>query len=138
MPGLDHDASSASRIAYQRAVAHGALLVVVLGCAVLLLFPPERASFYPVCPVYRYLHLLCPGCGTTRALAALLRGHLYEALRWNALFVCLLPGAIAYVLNCYLRALSRAAFRWPRVPVYSGYALLAISLLFGLVRNLPL
>ncbi|MDQ2833704.1 MAG: DUF2752 domain-containing protein [Acidobacteriota bacterium] len=53
---------------------------------VLRRFPPERYGFYPQCPVYASLHVKCPGCGATRALAALLHGRVLEALHWNALF----------------------------------------------------
>ncbi len=49
-----------------------ALLVAV---ALLLRFPPAQYAFYPQCPIHHSLGLLCPGCGATRALAALLHGH---------------------------------------------------------------
>lgn len=67
-----------SRIAnILRAVAP--LAVAALAASLLLLFPPQRYTFYPQCPIYRYLHLKCPGCGTTRALAALLHGDIAPA-----------------------------------------------------------
>ena len=56
-----------------RAAAPVALLTA--GAAVLLRFPPEDSTFYPQCPIFAALHLECPGCGGTRALASLLRGH---------------------------------------------------------------
>jgi hypothetical protein len=59
----------------------------------LVLFPPERYGFYPRCPFFEATGLLCPGCGGTRALAALLRGDFAGAWRLNALVVALLPFA---------------------------------------------
>jgi hypothetical protein len=52
---------------------------------VLYRFPPDRYSFYPRCPIYALTGWQCPGCGMTRAVAALLHGRLFEALHWNPL-----------------------------------------------------
>ena len=104
----------------------------------LVLYPPLRVGFYPACPVHEYLHLECPGCGATRALAALLRGHLIDALRLNALFVALLPFAFAGTIETYRRALRPGAFRWPQIPDPALYAALAATGVFTILRNLPL
>lgn len=122
-----------------RAVAPVA--VVALAAAVLLRFPPTQYDFYPQCPIYALLHLQCPGCGATRALAALLRGHFAEALRLNALVtVTLAPGSV-YAGVCYRRyllCLRAGAFRWPQLPDGGIYAALAAACVFALLRNLPL
>ena len=84
-----------------RVNANLALFGLLAGALLLYRFPPERYSFYPSCPVFHYLHLYCPGCGSTRALSALLHGHFSQAMYYNPLFVVLLPlllslGGIAY------------------------------------------
>ncbi|MDW5264798.1 MULTISPECIES: DUF2752 domain-containing protein [Acidobacteriaceae] len=112
------------------------LAVVALAAAVLLRFPPNRYSFYPVCPIYRYLHVQCPGCGATRALAALLHGHLAEALRLNALTTLLMPVAVFYAALCYRRFLRRELLQLPRLPRSAVYSSLAAAVLFAIVRNL--
>lgn len=105
--------------------------------AALLLFPPAQYSFYPECPIYRYLHMECPGCGTTRAIAALLHGHFTEALRLNALTTILLPPTtIIYAVTCYRRLLRCQTFHWPQPPAAAIYSALAIAAIFTLARNL--
>jgi hypothetical protein len=114
-------------------------LVVILFAAVLLLrFPPAQYSFYPSCPIEKYLHLQCPGCGATRALAALLSGHLVEAIHLNALVTLLLPFAAAYSILCYYRFLRRESFRNLQLPSGIIYAALALTGVFTTIRNLPL
>ena len=113
------------------------LASVVIAAGVLFRFPPTRYSFYPQCPVYRLLHLECPGCGTTRALAALLHGHIIEALRLNALTTLMLVPGLVYAAICYRRYLGTAPFRWPQLPPVSIYATLAAAILFMIFRNLP-
>lgn len=121
------------------AVARAVAPVAVAACAVVVLlrFPPGQYGFYPKCPVYEMFHVECPGCGTMRALAALLRGHVAEAFRLNALTVSMLPLTIGYAGVCYRRYLRRETFRWPQVSAAGVYAVLAVALGFAVFRNLP-
>ncbi|HTD96286.1 MAG TPA: DUF2752 domain-containing protein [Edaphobacter sp.] len=118
-----------------RAVAPPALLALTVG--LLRRFPPEQYSFYPRCPLYLSLHLQCPGCGTTRAFAALLRGHFTEALHLNALTTLLLPLGVIYAALCYRRLLRSEDLRWPQLPSAGIYATLAVAAIFTVARNLP-
>lgn len=112
------------------------LAMVIAAAALLLRFPPAKYSFYPQCPIYRYLHIQCPGCGTTRALAALLHGHVGEALRLNALTTFLIPPAAIYAAFCYRRFLQRKPIHLPQPAPSALYITLAIAVVFTIVRNL--
>lgn len=113
------------------------LAVIAFAAAMLLRFPPEQyAQFYPQCPVFSFLHLQCPGCGTTRALAALLHGHINEALSLNALTTLLMPPAAIYTALCYARFLQRLPIRLPQPSRSAIYAALAVAGIFMVVRNI--
>jgi hypothetical protein len=112
-------------------------VVALSVAAVLLLLPPAQYDFYPRCPIHELFHLKCPGCGGTRAVAALLHGHLREALHWNALVTLLLPIAAAYGIYGYRRLLQHKPLRWPQPPTSAIYAALAVAIVFAMVRNLP-
>jgi hypothetical protein len=112
------------------------LAALALTAAVLLRFPAGQYSFYPQCPIYLYLHLQCPGCGTTRALAALLHGHIAEALRLNALTTLLTPFAAIHAALCYRCFLRREPIQLPQFPRSAIYTTLAIAAIFSVVRNL--
>ncbi len=90
----------------------------------LRLFPPGRFPIYPPCPIHYYTGLLCPGCGATRALAALTHLHLAEAWRLNPLLFLLLPLAVLYCIRP--RKLHPLAIA----------ALATITILFTVARNL--
>ena len=128
-------ASSHSRAAN---ITHAAAPTIVLGAAVILLrlFPPTQYTFYPQCPIYSSFHLLCPGCGTTRALAALLRGHLGEALHLNALTTTMLPIATAYAIKIYRSYRSGKPIHWPQPSRITIYTILCITIIFTIARNL--
>lgn len=104
--------------------------------AILRFFPPSRYAFYPPCPFHTLLGILCPGCGATRALAALLAGRWAEAARQNPLVVALAPAlAVGAALEFY------SALRWNRwhafhVSPFAVKCLLTIAVLFGFARNI--
>ncbi len=97
-------------------------------------FPPDRFPVYPACPFHQATGLLCPGCGATRALAALLHGRLEQAWHLNALFVLLLPFALGYAAVALRRELGGNT--WPVVRPTVIYGLLGAALAFTVLRNL--
>lgn len=109
--------------------------VALAGAAILYRFPPEQYSFYPLCPIFRFLHVYCPGCGATRAASALLHLRIAEALHYNALLVVIAPLLLAYFAVAYWKASRDEVFHWPRVPATGMAALLVMSLAFGVLRN---
>jgi hypothetical protein len=106
-------------------------LAVLLRC-----FPPQRYGYYPPCPFHTLLGILCPGCGGTRALAALLAGHWGEAARLNLLAVALVPAMAAGAAMEFYSALRWN--RWRELPIspFAVKCLLTIAVLFGFARNM--
>ena len=111
------------------AAALTAALIVVYN------FSPSRYSFYPRCPFYAATHLLCPGCGATRALHSLLHGDWTGALHLNAMFTVLAPVFLACFIFCGYHAMRYD--RLPRLAVprrlWLGAAIAV--LLFTVARN---
>ena len=112
-------------------------VVIILAVTLLRHYPPAQYPFYPQCPIHQYLHLDCPGCGATRALAALLQGHLREALRLNALTTLLLPIAAFYALRSYIHLVRAEPIHLPQPSTRTLQLACAITLAFTILRNLP-
>jgi hypothetical protein len=77
----------------------------------------------------------CPGCGATRALAALTHAHIAEALRYNSFFVILLPMLFAYFGFAYWKAIRKRDFSWPVTPSWALQLLCVSAALFAILRN---
>ena len=112
---------------------------ILAACALTLVYAvdPRTSGNYPPCLFLFVTGCYCPGCGTLRALHALMHGNLREALGYNLLSVALFPllGAT------YGYGLAHTVSRWPipslRVSQHTAWATLAVILAFWLLRNLP-
>ena len=101
-------------------------------------FPKEGAGTSTSCPLPSLPRLSFPGCGSSRALRALLHFDFYQALRYNALFTVCAPVLGAYVLVFayrYVRYGNEPAKR--KIPLYPLWILCGIAVCYGILRNIP-
>ena len=95
--------------------------------------PPAWA---PPCPFHYLTGLHCPGCGSTRALLALLHGDIARAFRMNSLLVVALPLLGGWAAARVAKTL-RGDPRPVALPQCSALVALVVLLLYFLLRNLP-
>lgn len=114
-----------------------ALAFVALAVAALLwhVDPHQAGNVLPPCPSRWLTGLFCPGCGSTRALHALLHGDLTGALAMNPLLVLSLP-AVALLALEWLRLLPE---RFTPLATRLGHARAwaVVLIAYGVLRNLP-
>lgn len=111
-----------------------AAAVSLIAAAVYFAVDPMQAPWMPKCMLHVITGLDCPGCGSQRALHALLHADLAGAFRANALLVVMIP----YILLILYAELFRE--RHPRLfkTVYSWTAIIAVVgvvVAWGVVRN---
>jgi hypothetical protein len=110
-------------------VSAGFFIILVYG-----LLDPELYAF-PKCPLRSMTGLLCPGCGSQRAIHQLLHGQFISSFQLNALFI----PAILYGLTGYLTALFSPKLYASLRPTWFGtkaaYVWLGIILVFWVGRN---
>ncbi len=114
----------------QALLALGAFFGLLL---VLVFVDPATARWAPFCPFHRATGLWCPGCGTGRALHALVHGDVLRAVRLNVLAVASVPVFLALALTAALRP-GRPL---PLPPVWLRVAIYALLAFFLVARNLP-
>jgi hypothetical protein len=119
------------------------LLVIsttVLIVALLYFFLDARnAGIFPHCPFNSITGLFCPGCGSQRAVSALLHGELLQALSFNILLVFSMPlvlySAMVSIANNFTKK------QWQQKLFYSPLfvkVFLFVVIAFGVGRNIPL
>lgn len=102
-----------------------AAVVAAVGAWILFTFPPTTSGFYPQCAFRHFTGLDCPGCGSTRALHALLHGRFGEAFAFNPFLFFIIATAL-FALPSVLRGerpafLSKPWFGWGCVIVTTGW-----------------
>ncbi len=117
---------------------HPRLPAIVLAVAALavagmltMLDPFSASTVLPPCFFHALTHLYCPGCGTTRALHALLHGELVLAVQMNPLTVIALALIPLMVWNTMCP--DRAWF----TRVSDARLWLPLVVAFAVLRNLP-
>ncbi|MBQ9735377.1 MAG: DUF2752 domain-containing protein [Clostridia bacterium] len=111
---------------------------VPLDCALFLLLTWWTKKT-PPCLFQALTGLHCFGCGSGRALLALLRLDFYAAFRFHPLMILSLPFIGYYLCAVYLSFV----FGKPLLPLPTiksrafGIVILVVVLAFGILRNIP-
>jgi hypothetical protein len=115
-----------------------AIVLIAVTFLLLLYFfnnPAERN--FPKCIFNQLTGLYCPGCGSQRALSALLHGNFLLALHDNLLIVCCIPllfyAAYIFVWNIFHTEKKGFSFFYS-----SAFAIifLIVVIVFTVVRNI--
>lgn len=124
------------RTVVRRAAAPVAVALGALGAvAVLAARSPYVPFSYGFCPSLLVLGVACPGCGGLRATHDLATGDLAAAWHANPLWVVAVPLLVAAWATWTVR---RTTGRPPlRVPHLVPWAVLAVVVVFGVLRNVP-
>jgi len=126
-------AQTSGRLAFWMVTALG------VGGAVLLYFvDPTAARWFPVCPFHQLTGLHCPGCGTSRALHALVHGDILTALDNNILSTLFVPVLGWVWVSHGLQSMGRRPL--PAIPWRPAalWTLLVVIVAFWIARNLPI
>lgn len=101
-------------------------------------FDPLIDKVFPICPFHYFTGFDCPGCGSQRAVFALLHGDLTKAADHNLLLVVTLPFLTIHTICNAFSIVAKKDLRFqlihhPAVP----YVAFALMLMFWLLRNIP-
>jgi len=97
---------------------------------------PGVPGRYPTCPFLFATGLLCPGCGTLRALYALVHLDVVQAVSANVLTVLAVP-LLAWMWWRWAGQLWAGRSRQQLAPPWRIQALLVVILAFWVLRNVP-
>ncbi|MDD5697064.1 MAG: DUF2752 domain-containing protein [Victivallaceae bacterium] len=111
-------------------------VIILGGIAWLRAFPAGETGFYPVCLSHKWFGYYCPACGAGRALTRLAYGDFAAAFRLNPLLVSCLPLA-GYWLLTWIAEVFGGKLPPPRIRLRAAVMLLAVVLLYGILRNIP-
>lgn len=101
-------------------------------------FNPTQHHFFPKCLFHSLTGLHCPGCGSQRALHAILNGHIIEGLKHNLLIV------LAFTIIVYKGVRLLITHFKPQYlktdllyKTYTPLIILVFVIAFWVLRNIP-
>lgn len=109
-------------------------LLVVYGS-----FDPSTQTFFPRCPFLSLTGYKCPGCGSQRAIHAILHGELGAAWSFNPLLLLSIPYMLAGALLDMNKEPTPMALQLRR-RFYGTPAILVVLIVvvgFWILRNIP-
>ena len=115
----------------KKAIIISILLVILILLAVLDIFEVIGLP----CVFHEYLHIWCPGCGSTRMIRSLLHFEFYQAFRYNPLiFILLFPfgGTILVEIVYFIK--NRRLFNISN-KIY--IVLIIMIIIYTILRNIP-
>lgn len=111
----------------------------VLTLALLYFFLDARqGGIFPHCPFHSLTGLFCPGCGSQRAISALLHREVVQALSFNFLFVLSLPLVIYSSVVAFANSFTDTPMQQKIFysPLFVKIFLIVV-IAFGVGRNIP-
>lgn len=122
---------------YQRPLAAAGLGGMAAVSGVVWYFNPSNFNFFPVCPLLNLTGFACPGCGLTRGFHAFFHGDLVTAMDYNALLpLFILIFAFVAASLAVFAVTGKGLMKLESSPKFL-IGLLAIMIVFGIMRNLP-
>ena len=113
-----------------------AALAFLAAIALVYFLVDPVAGILPECPFYKVTHLYCPGCGSQRAVHALLHGEMAASLAYNPL---LLVAVIYSLVEGILWLRRRFDHRIRPLSSYRWAPWIALGMIsaFWVLRNIP-
>ena len=112
------------------------MAAAVIAVAIYFTFDPSATgSFFPRCTFLTLTGYKCPGCGSQRALHALLHGQFMQAVRYNAALPVFIPLLALYAIA----ELQRKSWQRFYTAVTGGAVIVAIVVAivaWWVVRNI--
>lgn len=116
----------------------GGISIAIMGEIVFLLMKKMQINifgFFPECYFHKYTGYFCFGCGSTRAMQALIKGNILKSLYYNADI-----GYLCFVYACFmvsytLMLITKGKIHVMRIRPLYGYLLIALSILQCIFKN---
>ena len=109
-------------------------VVAIVAAIVYFYFDPSSSRLFPRCLFLETTGVKCPGCGSQRAVHALLHGQVGAAWHYNAMLVVGIPLIVFYLLVSVMQERWQRLYRvlFSRVVLLS---LVGLIMLWLVLRN---
>ena len=112
-------------------------LTLTVAGVYLFIFEPGKSGFFLVCPFRALTGFACPGCGSTRAMHALVHGDVVDAFKFNPLLVLSLPFLLFAFVRFTNAAIHGRQLTGNQLKAKYIWTIFGVVLFFWIFRNTP-
>lgn len=112
-------------------------LILAVAAVYLFIFEPGKSGFFLLCPFRTLTGFTCPGCGSTRAMHALVHGDIGPAFQFNPLFILSLPFLLYAFARFTNAAIQNRQLRGNQLDAKYIRIIFGVVLFFWIFRNTP-
>lgn len=113
-------------------------IIFLIASIILYYFMFNELEIVIPCIFYSITGLYCPGCGITRMIFSLIKFDFYQAFRYNPLMFVFSPFILIVFIDFIIKWLiGRNDHLYLKISNKMWIILLVITLLFGVIRNIP-
>lgn len=120
-----------------RLLAAFSWLTLAVAGVYLFIFEPGKTGIFPICPFRALTGFACPGCGSTRAMHALVHGDVIAAFKFNPLFVMSLPFLFYAFVRFTSAAIKGRPLKGNQLDAKYIWTIFGVVLFFWIFRNTP-
>lgn len=88
-----------------------------------------------VCVLNEFFGVYCPGCGLTRAMSAMFELDFYQAFRYNALSLIILPVLFLTIVLLIFEVIFDRESIISKIPIQFWIVIFGVLLFYGIIRN---
>ena len=99
-------------------------------------FLMRYAEFVPPCFIFTVSHLLCPSCGGTRSLMALMRGDIGASLRYNAAVIFIAVLALLFYIEGFIFLAFKRKIKLAPRSNWFLFGVIGVFFFYFVIRNL--
>jgi len=111
------------------------IVVIVILCISFFSIPGESKLYLP-CYIRSITGFLCPICGSSRSLHALVHGNFLFAIRSNVFLVITICTGFLFYITTFVEKVFKKKVT-VKISYKCGYIITVILMVYGIIRNIP-
>jgi len=113
------------------------LTFIIIIIIIYALFDPAQNAYFPKCPFNEITGYKCPGCGSQRAIHAILNFNIVQAFRENLLLVLSIPYLLTAFVFDAIKKPGDKLLKWRKILFGTNaiFIILGFIIAFWILRN---
>lgn len=120
---------------FHKVILFTVLILLIVGVSLLYAYVNVKYSIGIPCAINYFFGIYCPGCGLTRAAVSMINLNFYQAFRYNAFSLIIIPGTFFIVICLLWEWVFKKSSIILKMPTWIWIVGAILFICYGIVRN---